>query len=81
MRLEGASWEMIAEALAVSPAAAVARAALIGARSAAAGLVPPEDPARESLPAGHPRAWEVLTQGTWLAGVRYPGPASQARAA
>ena len=72
MRLEGASWEAIAEALAVSPAAASARAERIGANQSPAGLTVWEDPAREPLPAGHPRAWQVLTHGTWLAGTRYP---------
>jgi hypothetical protein len=35
-----------------------------------------EDPAREPLAAGHPQAWRVLTEGTWLAGTRYPELAS-----
>ena len=76
LRLEGASWEAIAEALGVSPAAAHARARLIGARRPLVGLAASDDPARDSLPAGHPLAWGVLTQGTWLAGTRYPTPAS-----
>jgi hypothetical protein len=76
MRLEGASWEAIAEALAVSPAAASARADLIGANRPRPALTVCEDPARDPLPAGHPRAWDVLTQGTWLAGTRYPMPPS-----
>ena len=75
MRLEGASWEAIAEALAVSPQAARVRADRIAARRPSPGLTATEDPAREPLPAGHPRAWGVLTQGTWLAGTRYPTPA------
>jgi hypothetical protein len=72
MRLEGASWEAIAEALGVSPAAASARAERIGADRASRVLAASEDPARDPLPAGHPRTWGVLTQGTWLAGTRYP---------
>jgi hypothetical protein len=76
MRLEGASWEAIADALAVSLEAASARAAQIGARRPPPGATPRDDPAREPLAAGHPRAWGVLTRGTWLAGTRYPTPAS-----
>jgi len=76
MRLEGAAWEEIAEALVVAPDAAIARAERIGARQPPVGLAAFEDPAREPLPAGHPQAWSVLTEGTWLAGTRYPMPAS-----
>ena len=76
MRLEGATWEAIAEALAVAPGSVVARAYRIGVRQPPKGLVVFEDPAREPLPAGHPQAWSVLTEGTWLAGSRYPMPVS-----
>ena len=76
MRLEGVAWEEIAGALAVAPEAAVARAARIGARRSPLGSAVREDPAREPLPAGHPLAWRVLTEGTWLAGTRYPVPVS-----
>ena len=72
MRLEGAAWDEIAEALAVAPVAAIARAVRIGARRPRLNLATIEDPAREPLPAGHPQAWDVLTEGTWLAGTRYP---------
>ena len=74
MRLEGASWETIAEALAVTAQAARARADQIGGCRVPPGQSVSEDPAREPLPAGHPRSWGVLTQGTWLAGTRYPTP-------
>ncbi|MDR3656869.1 MAG: hypothetical protein P4L48_14765 [Mycobacterium sp.] len=76
MRLEGVAWKEIAEALAVAPDAAIVRANKIGARQLPISLAAVEDPAREPLPAGHPRAWGVLTEGTWLAGTRYPMPAS-----
>jgi hypothetical protein len=76
MRLEGGGWEEIAEALAVSQDAAMARAVRIGAQRSLLGLTVCEDPAREPLPAGHPRSWGVLTQGTWLAGTRYPASIS-----
>jgi hypothetical protein len=72
MRLEGATWEEIAEVLAVAPGTVVARAHQIGARRPPKGLAVLEDSAREPLPAGHPQAWSVLTEGTWLAGSRYP---------
>jgi len=72
MRLEGAAWEEIAEALAVAPEAAATRAARIGARRPPLGRAVCEDPTRQPLPAGHPRALGVLTEGTWLAGTRYP---------
>ena len=72
MRLEGAAWEEIAEVLAVAPDVAIARANRIGARRPPVSLATFEDPAREPLPAGHPQAWGVLTEGTWLAGTRYP---------
>lgn len=75
MRLEGASWEAIAESLAVSEGAARARADQIAAHRPSPGLAVAEDPGREPLAAGHPQAWGVLTQGTWLAGTRYPTPA------
>ncbi len=81
MRLEGASWETIAEALAVSPEAASARADQIGARRPPPGAAMRDDPAREPLPAGHPQAWSLLTHGTWLAGTRYPVPANIRRGA
>jgi hypothetical protein len=76
MRLEGVAWEEIAEALAVAPGAAIARAERIGARRPPIGMAEFEDPAREPLAAGHPQAWRVLTEGTWLAGTRYPELAS-----
>ena len=81
MRLEGATWEEIADVLAVSPGAAVARADRIRARRPSSGLVTGEDPAREPLAAGHPRTWGVLTQGTWLAGTRYPMPMNRGNVA
>ena len=74
MQREGASWEMIAEALALSPAGVEERARRIGAIGGVVRRVEPDDPAREPLPPGDPRAWSVLTAGTWLAGTRYPQP-------
>lgn len=72
MRLEGGGWEEIAQALAVSRQAAMERADCIGATQPRTGQTMHDDPAREALPAGHPRSWSVLTQGTWLTGAPYP---------
>ena len=75
MRAEGASWVAAAAALAVSPATAIERGRRIGAHCPSVALRPTvEDPAREPLPAGDPRAWTVLTAGTWLDGTPYPQP-------
>jgi hypothetical protein len=79
MRQEGASWETIAEALRVDPADAARRGRQIGAWLSPAGLAASEDPARDPLPAGHPRAWTELTAGTWLAGTCYPAPGDEGR--
>lgn len=81
MRLDGASWDAIAEALAVSPEAASARAERIGARRPLHDVPMCQDPAREPLPAGHPYTWGVLTKGTWLEGTRYPAPVKMGSAA
>lgn len=72
MRQEGAAWEAIAEALHVSPLAAMQRALRIGAqtRLCAGGN---GNSQRDPLPAGDPTSWKILTTGTWLAGTRYPG--------
>jgi hypothetical protein len=72
MRLMGEEWEEIAAALAVSVREAMTRALRIGAGRSPRGPKPSEDPAREPLPAGHPRSWNALTRGTWLAGTPYP---------
>ncbi len=71
LRLEGAGWEEIGAALWVGTEAAVARAGRISAREGS-GVRLDNEPEREALPPGHPRAWSVLTEGTWLAGSRYP---------
>ncbi len=76
MRLEGVAWEEIADALVVTPDVAIARAKKIGAHRPPTSPAAAEDPAREPLPAGHPQAWGVLTEGTWLDGTRYSISAS-----
>lgn len=75
MRVEGATWDTIAAALGVSRYTAIDRGRRIGA------LRPPpevgplvDDPKREPLPAGHPRSWAVITDGTLLEGSPYPLP-------
>jgi hypothetical protein len=75
MRAEGASWMATAAALGIGPEAAIERGRRIAASPPPVSASPPtEDPDREPLPAGHPRAWTVLTDGTWLAGTAYPWP-------
>ena len=78
MRAEGAGWPEIGLALAVSPDVARERARRIGAKRLLAEAVEPEDPdlndpARAPLPAGHPRAWGLLTAGTLLMDEAWPG--------
>jgi hypothetical protein len=34
----------------------------------------PEDPLRDTLPAGHPRTWDSINAGTVLEGRPYPLP-------
>ena len=35
--------------------------------------IPFDDPDRPPLPAGDPLSWDLLVQGTWLAGTAWPG--------
>jgi hypothetical protein len=75
LRQEGVSWDGIAGTLSVSRCAVIERGRRIGARlPPAERMIRPEDPAREPLPAGHPRSWDVLTAGSILAGTPYPLP-------
>lgn len=75
LRAEGASWDMIAAILGLSRWAIIDRGRRIGARPPPREFIPPpEDPARDPLPAGHPRSWNVLTAGTVLEGTVYPLP-------
>ena len=78
LRGEGATWDRIAKALAVTRNAARERGRRIGAhlpppsvaaQSMAAFLL---DPCREPLPAGHPASWDMLTAGSCLEGTPYP---------
>ena len=77
LRAEGAGWPAIGEALGVSADIARERGRRIGAVRPpglpAAPREDAEDPGREALPAGHPRAWDLLTAGTQFAGTRWPG--------
>lgn len=75
LRMEGASWDTIATILGLTRSATIDRGRRIGARPPPREFVPPpEDPARDPLPAGHPRSWSVLTSGTLLEGTPYPMP-------
>jgi hypothetical protein len=75
LRAEGATWDSISAVLGLTRWTVIERGRRIGARR------PPleapeqrEDPARDSLPPGHPRSWGVLTVGTVLEGMPYPLP-------
>jgi len=73
MRAEGASWDSIAALLHLTRWTVIERGRHIGARPPPASFRPlPEDPQRLPLPAGHPRTWGVLVEGTCLEGVPYP---------
>ena len=75
LRTEGASWDTIAAILGLSRWTVIERGRRIDARPPPREFVPPpEDPARDPLPAGHPRSWDVLTAGTVLESTPYPLP-------
>jgi len=74
LRAEGRGWPEIAAELGVSPDVARERGRRLGARPPPPNARPPaEDPRRAPLPAGHPRAWALLTEGTLLDGAGWPG--------
>ena len=75
LRIEGATWDTIAAMLGLARWTVIERGRRIGARRPPHEFVaPPEDLARDPLPAGHPRSWGVLTAGTVLQDVPYPLP-------
>lgn len=75
MRSEGASWDAIADAIGVSHRSQVsARGTKIGAQLPPPDFVPPHDPDREPLPAGHPATWGAMIAGSCIAGQAYPVP-------
>ncbi len=75
LRAEGATWDTIAAVLGMTRWATIERGRRIGARLPPPDFVPPpDDPAREPLPAGHPRSWDAVTAGTVLEGTPYPLP-------
>jgi hypothetical protein len=75
LRIEGASWEMIAGVLGITRWTVIERGRRINAmRPPRDFVLPPEDPARDPLPAGHPRSWGVITAGSVLEDVPYPLP-------
>ena len=78
LRVEGASWDSISAILGLTRWTVIERGRRIGAQRSPNQLVPlPEDPAREPLPAGHPRSWGVINAGTVLADEPYPLPIFQ----
>lgn len=75
LRMEGASWDTIAAILGLARWTVIDRGRRIGAQRPPHDFVPPpEDPAREPLPAGHPRSWGVITAGSVLEDEAYPLP-------
>ncbi len=75
LRAEGATWDAIAAILGLSRWSIIERGRRIGARRPPREFTPPhDDPARDPLPAGHPRSWDVLTAGTVLENTPYPLP-------
>ncbi len=75
MRIEGATWDAIAAVLGVSRYTVIERGRRIGAPRPPPEFRPaPEDPNRDPLPAGHPRSWSAITDGTLLEGTPYPLP-------
>jgi hypothetical protein len=74
LRSEGWHWPEIGAELGVTADVARERGRRIGAPFPGLAPRPPrEDPARQPLPPGHPRAWALLTDGTLLAGSGWPG--------
>jgi hypothetical protein len=72
LRAEGATWDTIAAALAVTRWTVIDRGRRIGARLPPPDFTPPpDDPERPPLPAGDPRTWGPLVQGTGLEGMPY----------
>lgn len=75
LRAEGMTWDGIAAELGRGVAIVRERGRRIGAlRPPPDYEAPPEDPAREPLPAGHERSWGAITTGTVLEGEPYPLP-------
>lgn len=75
LRGEGEAWDAIAAALGLSRWTVIERGRRLGAHRPPKEFVPPpEDPGRDPLPAGHPRSWNVITEGTVLEGTPYPLP-------
>jgi len=78
LRVEGASWDSIAAILGITRWTVIERGRRIGAQRPPPEFVPPpEDPARDPLPAGHPRSWGVINAGTALEDEPYPLPIFQ----
>lgn len=75
LRMEGASWDTMAAILGRTRWAIIERGRRIGARPPPREFVPPpEDLARDPLPPGHPRSWNVINAGTVLQDTPYPMP-------
>ncbi len=76
-RAAGKTWRTIAFALGASRWTVIERARRIGVQRQARVKKPPPpvlNKFRETLPAGHPYTWNLLTEGTVLDGDIYPYP-------
>jgi len=79
MRHDNRSWDAIAAMFGLNRSVVRERGRAIGAARPPRPTIDLEalalaNPGRDSLPAGHPRAWTVLTENTLLAAAPYPYP-------
>lgn len=77
LRIEGASWDVIALALSLARWTVIERARTIGAERPPPNAIAVLDEAdREPLPAGHTETWGAINRGTALADVPFQTPAT-----
>jgi hypothetical protein len=75
LRTEGASWDVIAQALSLARWTIIERARAIGAEQRPANAVRvPDESGREPLPAGHAESWGVINRCTSLEKVPFRTP-------
>ena len=72
LRAEGASWDVIAEQLAMTRWTVIERAARIGVPRPLPTAAMLHDLTRDPLRAGHPDSWGVINLGTALNGLPFP---------
>jgi hypothetical protein len=75
LRIEGASWDLIALALSLARWTVIERARLIGVERAPANAVAVlDEPDRQPLHAGHAESWGAINRGTSLENVPFQTP-------